>query len=298
MIYIRPTNSASAQRGGWRDCIPVHPAADELFPLMSDVELVELGEDIKKQGLIVPIIVWRAPNGEDFLLDGRNRLDAMARVGIEFELRPIPNGWEIFFPDDDPPNLPTLYGIDVISDIDPYEYVVSANLLRRHLTAEAKREAIAKWLKRNPSKTDRQIAKLTHTSPTFVGKVRKWGEARGDVSTVDTRTDSKGRRQPAHKAKQTNSEDAISTAEYPANARTAAYAAEEEQLDNVAKHADVSAPSAEPTNLEAWIAVQLARSYEDRAAALYELMLCLDLSLSHLDEAHDNYRRKIASAAQ
>src|SRR5215813_9299133 len=39
----------------WRDHLPVHPAAD-LFPLMSEPELRELGEDIKKNGgLISPI---------------------------------------------------------------------------------------------------------------------------------------------------------------------------------------------------------------------------------------------------
>jgi hypothetical protein len=35
---------------GRRDHLPVHPAAD-LFPLMSEPELRELGEDIKKNGL-------------------------------------------------------------------------------------------------------------------------------------------------------------------------------------------------------------------------------------------------------
>ena len=36
---------------GWRDKYKVHPAAD-VFPMMSDEELAELGEDIKKNGLI------------------------------------------------------------------------------------------------------------------------------------------------------------------------------------------------------------------------------------------------------
>ena len=62
----------------WRDVLPVHPAAD-MFPLMERDELLALGQDIKKNGLKQWIVTWT----EDFdgrnvyLLDGRNRLDAM-----------------------------------------------------------------------------------------------------------------------------------------------------------------------------------------------------------------------------
>jgi hypothetical protein len=41
----------------WRDHIKVHPAAD-LFPMMSEPELRELGEDIKKNKQRVQIIFW------------------------------------------------------------------------------------------------------------------------------------------------------------------------------------------------------------------------------------------------
>ena len=62
----------------WRDILPVHPAAD-LFPLMSESELRELGEDIKANGLRASIVLY-----EGKLLDGRNRLDAMELVGVEY----------------------------------------------------------------------------------------------------------------------------------------------------------------------------------------------------------------------
>src|SRR5215216_5385141 len=81
----------TAQEGGdgaqpikksWRDVLPTHPAAD-LFPMMSPEQLAELGEDIKAHGLISPIIVWsKDASGEQVLLDGRNRLEAMLRAGI------------------------------------------------------------------------------------------------------------------------------------------------------------------------------------------------------------------------
>jgi hypothetical protein len=79
--------------------------------------------------------------------------------------------------------------------------VLSANIHRRHLTTEQKRELIAKLIKQTPNKSDRQIAKQTKTSPTTVGKIRKETENAGDVSKVDTRTDTKGRKQPSAKPK-------------------------------------------------------------------------------------------------
>jgi hypothetical protein len=52
-----------------------------------------------------------------------------------------------------------------------------------------------------PEKSNRQIAKDVNASPTTVGKKRAAMEAAGDVSKLDTRTDSKGRQQPASKLK-------------------------------------------------------------------------------------------------
>ena len=56
----------------WRDTIAIHPAA-ELFPLMPPDQLRVLGEDIKKNGLTSPIVLWRShPQAPAQLLDGRN----------------------------------------------------------------------------------------------------------------------------------------------------------------------------------------------------------------------------------
>jgi hypothetical protein len=80
-----------------------------------------------------------------------------------------------------------------------YAYIVGANIRRRHLTAKQKRNLIIELLKARPEKSDRQIAKTVKVSPTTVGTVRAKMEATGDVSKLDTRTDSVGREQPATK---------------------------------------------------------------------------------------------------
>ena len=65
----------------WRAVLRVHPAA-EMFPERSEAELGELGESIKKHGVLVPILIWRDKEHKHWLLDGRGRLDAAEQAGI------------------------------------------------------------------------------------------------------------------------------------------------------------------------------------------------------------------------
>ena len=190
----------------WRDVLPIHPAAD-LFPLMSPDELKVLGEDIKAHGLTSPIVLWspKRRSGKIFLLDGRNRLDALERLGLQIvsslgfglDLRAATgadNEWhlcgEAGEPDDD-------RDPGYASGCDPYAFVISANIHRRHLTAEQKRDLIAKVLKATPEKSNRQIAETVKVDHKTVGTVRSDLEARGEIPHVESRTDTKGRVQPA-----------------------------------------------------------------------------------------------------
>jgi hypothetical protein len=165
----------------WRDVLPIHPAA-ELFPLMASDELKALAEDIKKNGLRIPCRLIEDKHGNVALLDGRNRLDAIELLGAEITL-----------------DNSIIFERFVAEVIDPIETVISLNIHRRHLTTEQKRELIAKLIKATPEKSDRQIAETVKASPTTVGTVRAEMEATGDVSKLDTRTDSKGRQQPARR---------------------------------------------------------------------------------------------------
>jgi hypothetical protein len=184
----------SPQPKTWRDVLPIHPAAD-LFPRMSESELRELGEDIKANGLRASIVLYKGKQ----LLDGRNRLDAMELVGIKFAFMRQKNKFVSLYACDGS-NIFNAFGRIEHFDGGPYAFVLSANIHRRHLTAELKRDLIEKLLKAKPEQSDRQIAQQTKTSPTTVGKIRKKSEATGDVSKLDTRTDTKGRKQAAHKS--------------------------------------------------------------------------------------------------
>src|SRR5689334_9582180 len=74
--YDRP-ELRSWQGQSWRDGIKIHPAAD-LFPMMGEAELDELSADIAKNGLQKPVEWFR-----DQLIDGRNRVAAIARIADE-----------------------------------------------------------------------------------------------------------------------------------------------------------------------------------------------------------------------
>jgi hypothetical protein len=72
-----------AANNNWRDTLLIHPAT-ELFPMLSPEELAALSENIKKNGLKVPVEV-RTIDGKDYLVDGRNRLDAATHAGLDWE---------------------------------------------------------------------------------------------------------------------------------------------------------------------------------------------------------------------
>ena len=79
-----------------------HPVSD-IFPMMHPEAFEELAEDIKQNGLLTPIVTY-----ENKVLDGRNRLKACAKTGVE-------------------PRFEAYAGDN------PLSYVVSLNLKRRHL---------------------------------------------------------------------------------------------------------------------------------------------------------------------
>jgi hypothetical protein len=178
--YERPSHQRKPDGKSWRDKLKVHSAAN-LLPLLDAKERLVLGEDIKKNGLKARAALVQQ-DGEWLLLDGRNRLDAMEEVGIDVEI-------------DDRTFMRLPAGTD------PVAYVMSANIHRRHLKPEEKRDLIGKLLKLQPEKSNRQIAATAKAHHQTVAAVRAEKEARGEIRHVETLTDSKGRKQPAVKPK-------------------------------------------------------------------------------------------------
>ena len=169
-----------------------------------------LGKDIADNTLRHGVTLWtperwrhgRKGPQELYLLDGRNRLEAQWRSEPDHEQRVEAIGNACYI--DPQQGCATL----LYEDTDPFAYVISANAHRRHQTREQKRDLIEALLKAQPEKSDRMVAATVKASPTTVGTVRAELEETGDVSKLDTRTDSVGRQQSATKPPKPPSKEA------------------------------------------------------------------------------------------
>jgi len=121
----------------------IHPIAD-LFPLMSDEELGELADDIRENGLKMPIIT--SPDG--LLLDGRNRLVACHLAGVT-------PSYQVY-------------------DDDPVLLITSLNLYRRHLTHIQRSLLLLRTSDRkNPeSRSGKEIARSIGVDASRFGEAR------------------------------------------------------------------------------------------------------------------------------
>jgi hypothetical protein len=110
-----------------------HPALNA-FPLMTGGAFAALKDDISRNSLRHAVVLKDRSGRKPLLLDGRNRLRACFELGIE----------------------PELTGIG--DDVDPFAYVISANLQRRMLN-ESQRAIVAAKLallpRGRPSKSRR-----------------------------------------------------------------------------------------------------------------------------------------------
>lgn len=135
--------TVEATKGSWRDQIAVHSAAD-VFPLMSPDELQELADDIKVNGLQVPVTFY-VNDRKIVVIDGRNRLDALESLG-----------WVLGFDAEDFSGELYAKRPGEIEDVvvpaedafeDPTAFVISANIRRRHLTKQQRADLIVQVIK-------------------------------------------------------------------------------------------------------------------------------------------------------
>jgi hypothetical protein len=156
----------------WRDRIKVHPAAN-MFPMMSKDELQALAKDIAENGLRHGVVLWtpqsiqtasrRKLPSDLYLLDGRNRLEALELSIADEEEREEAIGLALYPSSTDPDAATLLYG-----DVEPFTFVISANIHRRHLTAAQKNELIVKLKAASPELSTRAIAAATGMSQTTI----------------------------------------------------------------------------------------------------------------------------------
>jgi ParB-like chromosome segregation protein Spo0J len=155
--------------------LPYHPAA-AIFPLMEGAEFDELVADIERRKLRFSIVLFKGQ-----IVDGRNRYRACRKAGAELHFV------EFDGPEEDIPR-----------------FIISANIHRRHLNAKDRCRYLKQLIELNPEKSNLQLSKEAKTSEKTVKKARAEVEARSDSSERQTRTDTKGRKQPARKTRKAN----------------------------------------------------------------------------------------------
>lgn len=158
------------------DGLQPSPELLEIQPLMEidrgDFE--RLREDIKRSGEIRdPIKVYYDKTGSPLILGGFNRWKIAVEIGFEFV--PI----EIY---------------DGLTPRQRRELVINDNLSRRQLTRTQKENLINYFLKKDPGKSNRAIAKQTKTDHKTVKTARDRLESRGEIPHLKKRTGLDGKK--------------------------------------------------------------------------------------------------------
>ena len=116
-----------------------HPAA-ELFPMMPPDQYEAFKEDIRKNGFQQEIVLYK---GE--ILDGRNRYKAAVELGMLDDL------W--------------IGEMDEDYEFDPYQWVISRNLHRRHLTDSQRGMIASKLAKMREGRPSKKTVSNDTVSP-------------------------------------------------------------------------------------------------------------------------------------
>jgi hypothetical protein len=142
----------------------------------------------------VSVIVFFDPvSGKLSLGDGRSRLDALDAVGITLNIQIADDTKKVIIAAEGI-EIPEPQIITIADGFDPYAFVASTNVARRHLNTAEKREIGAKLITARPELTDHAIAKLASIDHKTVATIRKEILANGETPHNAKRVEKTGRK--------------------------------------------------------------------------------------------------------
>lgn len=143
----------------------------QVMPPLSAEEYQELYEDIKANGVLVPIVV----DEDEVIIDGHHRAKIAAELGI-----PCPEEM-----------------IEDKSESEKRNMAFTLNLKRRHLNREQRRALIAESLKADPQLSNREHERRTGSHKNTIQSVREELESTGQIAQSETRLSADGRERPS-----------------------------------------------------------------------------------------------------
>lgn len=150
--------------------LKAHPMADQ-YPTMNDIDYASLVADIRNNGLKFPIVLY-----EGAILDGRHRARACAELNIA-------------------PAAVEFKG----TKQEAAAFAFSANRERRHLTRDQQKLIVMAELSRDPTQSDRAIARKAKVHNDTVAKARAKAEAGDQIDHHEKRVGLDGKTQPSGK---------------------------------------------------------------------------------------------------
>jgi site-specific DNA-methyltransferase (adenine-specific) len=148
----------------------------DLLPSLHPEEREALVADIRRRGVVVPVVVDEDNN----VIDGHNRL----QIAAELQLADVP--------------------VEVKAGLSPdqrRDLALNLNLQRRHLTREQRRDLIARALKADPARSNNQIATETKSTDKTVAAARARLESTSEIPKLDRTTGKDGRTRRAQRRK-------------------------------------------------------------------------------------------------
>lgn len=136
----------------------------QVMPDLTQEEYEQLKESIRKNGVLVPIIMDK----DGAVIDGHNRYDIAQELKAE--------GMEMEIP---------VQISDLTDENKKRQLAYELNLQRRHLSMRDKKKSVEKMLVEFPEMSNRQAAKLAKIDDKTVGKIRKELEDDGKIEEVD-----------------------------------------------------------------------------------------------------------------
>jgi hypothetical protein len=162
-------------------------------------------------------------------------------------------------------------GGDPWPNFDPYAYVISRNIKRRHLSAKERQDLLIALIARSPEKSNRQLGADLGVDHKTIGRARAKGEDVGRIPHVETRTDTKGREQPAHRAVAAEMPAEATTDTAPGDRMAHELTIEEMQADPATYWDELTHDAFTRLNDSFHKARLAGRVDEDHAAAAYAL---------------------------